>query len=128
MEPIITIEHIFVRLPAVSVVVEDYVPPRIPNPTEAELATVPARFRCVTCRRNKGKDCFGGYVAGERVCRTCFPITDEHDILALQPREHRPATRLDHRHPPLVKDVWSGITAEMLAEAEYIETNIIARL
>jgi len=128
MEPIISIEHIFVRLPAVSVVVEDYVPPRIPNPTEAELATVPARFRCVICRRNKEKKWFGGYVAGERVCRICFSIIDEHDILALQPISHRPATRRDRNHPPLVKDVWSGITAEMLAEAEYIEINIIAKL
>lgn len=116
METIITIGFTSPKVETVSVTVEDYVPPRVPNPSQRELNTVPARFRCFVCQRIKGKKHFGGYIALERVCRLCYPSTDEHDIFASQPKEHRPATRRNRRNPPFVKDVWSGITAEMVNE------------
>jgi len=125
MEPIITTEFHFTKLDTVSVKVEYYVPTRVPNPTERELASVPARFRCIVCGKQKGKKHFGGLIAGERVCRICYPFTDESDVqISIQKREFRPATKRDNRHPPFVKDVWQGIKPEMVAEG-YDETTII---
>ena len=116
MEPIIRIEFHYEAIDTVSVKVEEYVPPRVPNPTERELASVPARFRCVVCQRHKGKKHFGGYIANEKVCRACYPITDESEVkLAVHKRMARPATKRDHRNPPFVRDVWQGVKAETVA-------------
>ena len=121
METIVTIGFNLAKQETVSVEVERYVPPRVPIPSESDLATVPARYRCFVCNELKGKKRFAAYIAGERVCDLCYPYVDERDIVALRPREHRPATRINRARPPLVKDIWQGVTTKMVAEAEYDE-------
>ena len=79
-----------------------------PQPTQEELNTVPTRFRCMVCLRMRGKRHFACLIAGERVCRRCYPYVDVHEVayLARKRREH-PALK---RYPiPLVVDLWEGV-------------------
>ena len=83
--PIIRVEVHFNRLiKDIRIMVEDYTPPRMPNPTEQELGKCPASFRCFACLRRKGKKRhFGGYILGQRVCQECYPYVDEGEVGAM---------------------------------------------
>jgi len=78
--------------------------PRVPNPTQGEINRCPGRFRCFICQQLYGKKWFGGEIAGERVCRFCFPFVDESDIKPI--RKQRPAMSL---RVTLAEDVWNGL-------------------
>ena len=126
MEPIIRNELHILKLDTVSVKVESYIPPRVSNPTERELATVPARFRCILCSKQRGKKHFGGFVCGERVCRLCYPTATDRDVsTATYQRKPRLATRRNRRIPSLVQAVWQGKEMKEAFETESFDELII---
>lgn len=59
-------------------------PPRVPNPSKAEMDRCPDTFRCFTCLERKGKKKhFGGEVCEMRICRNCYPYCDEATVRGL---------------------------------------------
>lgn len=79
--PIVEVGLDFSRVTEITVSVEWYHPPRVPNPTEDEKRECPASFRCYACLERKGKKRhFGGLVLDKRICRGCYPFVDEWDV------------------------------------------------
>jgi len=66
-----------------------------PNPTDMELNSIPAVFRCYVCLRQRGKRKLGGIIREKRVCRCCFPYVDNRTIRGL--------IACDRRHHPRKK-------------------------
>jgi len=88
--PIIETGIHFARVPRMTITIERWTPPRVPNPTERELGMCPASFRCYSCLQRKGKKHFGGLVLDKRICRTCYPFVEEGDVAAM--------IRFDRKH------------------------------
>ena len=79
--PTIRIEYVYGRNPEFKIEILPDVPPRFPNPTEAEMENCPASFRCFACLERKGKKKhFAGEVLEKRICRTCYPYADEAEV------------------------------------------------
>ena len=55
-------------------------PRKLPQLTEAELATVPESFRCYVCGSVHRKKDFGGYLVKQRICSRCYPWVDDSHI------------------------------------------------
>ena len=76
--PVITTSIHFARVAELTITIEWWKPPRVPNPTEYEWNTCPATFRCYSCLDRKGRSRhFGGLVLDKRICRECYPYLDE---------------------------------------------------
>ena len=50
------------------------------HPSQEELDTLGNGFTCVSCLRRRPKRQFGGYRAGEKLCRFCYFFADDDDI------------------------------------------------
>lgn len=95
---------------------EPYTPLKVPCPSKEEYNQCPAQFRCIVCQRKRSrKKWFGGLVAGQYVCRGCYPFVDEQDVVQMaRKHEQRVAIRFDQTSE--VADVWSGVKQKDLVD------------
>ena len=64
-----------------SVAVSDE-PPHTCHPTQEDLDSISASgFRCFSCQSHRPRSQFGGYRAGRKLCRFCYPYTDDEEIV-----------------------------------------------
>ena len=84
MEVEITNRPHFAKVDTLTIVIERiWWEPRIPNPTEQEMAVVPDRFRCYSCLKMKGRKRLGGLILEQFICRACFPWLNESRVSAI---------------------------------------------
>ena len=82
--PIIRVEQHWARVPKLTIEIDWYEPPRIPNPTAEEINACPDSFRCFVCQRIKGnKKHFAGEIRCQRICRVCYPQAEDRLIRGL---------------------------------------------
>ena len=79
-EAVIKVELHFCDIKTITIVVENYRPPLVLEPTPLERANCPPKFRCYACQEKREKSEFAGEVLHQRICRFCSPYVDEWDV------------------------------------------------
>ena len=68
----------------ITITIEGWSPPRIPNLTQEDFDGCPDRFCCFVCLRTKGKNKhLTEIIRFQRICRVCFPHIDDRTIRGL---------------------------------------------